>query len=492
MQRLSRILKERDEKWAWIGQRGHDALALGNYLPLEFIISCYRGREMELIFDDKDLYPIEAEKGIRKDWSNEHLNESLSGEKRKVVLRRLTPKGKKVNLIGYRSLSVLETLAKNGNFRLLAAPEKLKKKFDNKIYFHNCLDGLGIEGIKGFVACPGELTFSDIRKKLSKTFVLQLPFSSSGLNTFLVNSFEQYEVLRARFKRTSVLFKKYMPGFSVNINAAVYESKNELRTAVAWPSVQITGVPECCNFASSYCGNDYASAYDINTDLLDEVKRITGKVGRWMASSGYRGIFGMDFVLSGGCAYPIEINPRLQNSTSLLTELEAISFLEEDPLIILHLAQLLAEEDKNIREELSRVEEDLLMRPVRGSQITLHNPLQRSIINRRVEPGVYEVERGELKRLKSTASLTPDMPEGSFLITSGLLSAGSEVAPNAPLCKIELLGRAVDRSRVSLKRELALAVKAVYRAMELEMIPESSLKLESHSMAGFNEMKVAS
>ncbi len=490
MQRLSRILKERDEKWAWIGQRGHDALALGNYLPLDFIISCYRGCEMDLVFDEKDLYPIEAEKGIRKDWSNEHLNQSLSADKSAGIFHRLTEGGKKVNLIGYRSLSVLESMSKSGRFRLLAAPEKLKKKFDNKIFFHNCLEGLGIEGIEGFVAYPGDLSFSDIRKKLSDAFVLQLPFSSSGLNTFLVNNLEQYQVLRSRFKRTAVLFKKYMPGSSVNVNAVVYEARNEIRTAVAWPSVQLTGIPECCNFASSYCGNDYASTDGVDADLLEEVRKMTRRIGRWMASSGYRGIFGMDFVLSEGQAYPIEINPRLQNSTSLLTELEALSPIKKDPLIILHLAQLLSGEDKKIKEELSLVKEELFTSPVTGSQIILHNPLQRSIINRSLAPGIYEMDRGRLKHIKSSALLASDMSDGSFLITSGLLSVGSEVAPNAPLCKIELLGRAVDKSGIRLKEELASIVKAVYKAMELEMVPQSSLKLESHAVAGFNGMRV--
>lgn len=489
MGRITNLLKMRSERWAWIGQRAHDALGINKILPLEFIVSCDMGLETGIFFRENDVYSLEKKKRHRKDWSNEDLDRNLEGSKGKEIFERIRSEERKINLVCYRSLRQLELKEKQGNFRVLAAPIKLKRRFDNKIFFHQSLPGLKIRGIKGFVDFPGKYDFGEIEKKFSGAFVLQTAFSSSGINTFLVKSAEQYEFLKKHFAEEKLLFRKYVHGYSVNVNAVICGDDITFRTIVSWPSVQITGVRECSNFASSYCGNDFSIASRIDKKVMRKIVLITQKVGDWMARSGYRGIFGMDYLISGREVFPIEINPRLQNSTSLLTSLELEGASGADPLVSLHIAQFLIGQDKELDRMLSSVRQDGFMHPLKGSQVVLHNPLQESVVTGNLLPGLYRLENGTITFVRSEASLTRSVPENTFLICSGVLSPGYKVAPNAPLCKIETKRRVLQGNRKSLNREFSSIVRAVYRAIGLKKVPGSGMELELHSKAGFETME---
>jgi len=63
------------------------------------------------------------------------------------------------------------------------------------------------------------------------------------------------------------------------------------------------------------------------------------KVGLYMGSKGFLGIFGMDFLLNGDEVLALEINPRFQGSTMLLSLLQADR--GEIPLAALHVMQFM-------------------------------------------------------------------------------------------------------------------------------------------------------
>lgn len=488
MKELTRILKDRPEKWAWIGQRAHDAAGISKIVDLELILSCDWGRETSELFTSAEVFSLEKDLKLRKDWSNEHLAESLNASVGRAFLDRISGK-EAFNLISYRSLMVLEDKAPGSGARLLASPLELKRKFDNKILFHQALPGLGINTIKGFISRPCEISYDEVRRRLDGDFVLQRAFSSSGVNTFLVKESSQYRTLVERFSGEEVLIRKLIPGYSVNVNAVVYPTPSGAKVALSWPSVQITGAAECSNFASSYCGNDYASACGIPEEVIEKVRRITVKVGEWMAESGYRGLFGMDHMVRGGDVFPVEINPRLQNSTSLLTVLENIERPDEDTLMALHLAQFFTGHDP-AGEMLASLAPDEFLKPVKGSQVILHNPLQRSIVGEGFVPGVYRLKGPDLQLLEPGGAMPEDMPEDAFLVSCGVPVEGCLVEPNAPLCKIESRGPAVADDMNSLSRHSRERIRAVYGKLGLREIKGSRIKLKAHAEAGQDKVGV--
>ncbi|MGB3057512.1 MAG: ATP-grasp domain-containing protein, partial [Candidatus Omnitrophota bacterium] len=321
MKKIVEYLKEKYGPWGWMGQRAHDAAGINRVLPLDFIISCDYGTDIPYYFREEDVFSVEKQTGARKNWSNEDLNESFKGALGREIFSYLNSFKKPANILCYRSVRKLE---KNGSSlskrpRIYAMPEKLKKHFDNKLLLQKSLRDLGLPRIPGLVEKLEKKTFRDLREELSLPFVIQFPYGSSGNFTFIINEEKEYNRLRRNYPHQTVTMRRYINGYSLNGNAIIISTDKGPAVFSAFPSVQITGRPECSNFPSAFCGNDYASACGLPRKIIDGAVGNMRAIGEWMSRSGFRGIFGMDFVVKDETVYPVEINPRFQNSTSLYT-----------------------------------------------------------------------------------------------------------------------------------------------------------------------------
>ncbi|MBD3426441.1 MAG: ATP-grasp domain-containing protein [Candidatus Omnitrophica bacterium] len=471
MKKISEYLIEKYGKWGWLGQRAHDACGINRILPLDLIICCDHGRELPVYFRPEDVYSVEGGTGIRRDWSNEDLNDSLKGDLGRRIRRRLVTQGGKVNLICYRSVRRLE----NGkgryrnNPRLLAVAQRIKKRFDNKALLHRSLPGLSLPQIPGIVDRISRADFKRLREDLELPFVIQFPYGSSGHYTFLIKRPKDLKSLVEHHPEATALIRKYIDGFSLNVNAVVLSSGNGPRVMCSAPSVQMTGIPECSNSPASFCGNDYSAARDLDPALVRQVKSYMETIGRWMASSGFRGLFGMDFVVKDGTAYPVEINPRFQNSTSLLTVLHSLSANRKGTLFLLHIAEFLQDKDVLLRRYIKDFPAEELMRPVEGSQLIIHNRLEKRLVTGDLFPGVYRRQRKGLKHLKQGASLWDCSGPDEFLLTSGVPAPSLRVEPNAPVLKIQSRGNLLDISnKRRLTPETAKIVSLVYERLSLK------------------------
>jgi hypothetical protein len=222
MRKVAEYLREKYGPWGWIGQRAHDAAGINQVLPLDFIISCNYGTDIPYYFREEDVFAAEKTHRVRRDWSNEDLNASLEGSVGHEIFERWGKCKKKVNLICYRSLKRLERgdhLFKNP--KIYAAPEKLKKHFDNKILLYKNLPKLGLPRIPGRVERPGKVTFKDLRKELSLPFVVQFPYGSSGHFTFIIKEEKEYNALRRKYPSSFAVMRRYIKTFSLNGNAVI-------------------------------------------------------------------------------------------------------------------------------------------------------------------------------------------------------------------------------------------------------------------------------
>lgn len=121
----------------------------------------------------------------------------------------------------------------------------------------------------------------------------------------------------------------------INVGATVWHDG----VSVGHPSVQLIGIPGVTTRRFGYCGNDFALAKQIDADVIDEIERTTIAVGRWMARHGYRGTFGVDFLLHDGVPLFTEVNPRFQGSTHAAAQLSVES--GESCLILDHIAAMM-------------------------------------------------------------------------------------------------------------------------------------------------------
>jgi predicted ATP-grasp superfamily ATP-dependent carboligase len=469
MQKITEYLKDKYGPWGWMGQRAHDACGINQVLPLDFIISCNYGTETPYYFPNGRVFSLEKKNNIRKDWSNEDLNESLKGSLGREIFAYLASFKKSANILCYRSVRKLENRKAQASARPLvyAMPERLKRFFDNKILLHRNLPKLSIPAIEGKIAKLAEETFAGLRRELSLPFVIQFPYGSSGNFTFKIEEEKEYNRLRRKYPHQMVTIRKYINGFAMNANAVIITSEKGPVVHCAFPSVQMTGIPECSNSPTSFCGNDYTSACSLDKETLEGVYKNMKAIGLWMASFGFRGIFGMDFVVKDGIVYPVEINPRFQNSTSLFTSLEGGRSSRSKAFFLLHIAEFLQKKDKMMKKYIKEFPFDSLKRPLKGSQIILHNRLKQKLVTGEILPGIYRKEGRKFLIKKRTASIT-DCKGEDILITCGVPGLFTPVEANAPICKIQSLKEALGTTRRKLTPGAAKAVSMVYEKLKLK------------------------
>ncbi|MBU0571896.1 MAG: ATP-grasp domain-containing protein [Candidatus Omnitrophica bacterium] len=471
MKKITEYLREKYGKWGWLGQRAHDAAGINNVLPLDFIVSCDYGADVPVYFREEDVFSIEKRNKIRKDWSNEHLKRSLQGAMGRDVFKKWGDCGKNINILCYRSLRKLEKDNRMLSARpfICAVPELLKRRFDNKVALCKKLPALSVSTIPCRVVQLGKVNFKELWKDLLLPFVIQFPYGSSGKFTFIIKGEKEFKDLSRKYIGQVVTAREYVNGFSINVNGIIVSGADGPKTFCSFPAIQIVGAPECSNFPTSFCGNDYASTRGINKDIIKKVEAAVKVMGLWMSEQGFRGIFGIDLVTDGENVYPIEINPRFQNSTSLYTVLESIQKPDMDPLFLLHIAEFLQDKDKVLRGYVEKFSYDGLMSPVSGSQVIIHNRMRRSSVTGKLTPGVYRFKKGKFEKAAEGASLTDVVAMEDILITCGVPKMLTIVEPNAPICKIQTLGPVLEQgSGKTLSESIKMAISCVYDGLKLK------------------------
>ncbi|MFH1847172.1 MAG: ATP-grasp domain-containing protein [Candidatus Omnitrophota bacterium] len=437
MKDIINYFRDKYKFWGWMGQRCHDASGINSIVPLNFIVSCDYGTEVPYYFNEEDVFSLEKSKKFRKDWSNEHLKTSLNGNLGREIFSRWKTSGEQVNLLCYRSSGKLEKIAGEKNLKIFAVPENVKEYFDNKVRLYRKLKELSLPRIKGRISRLGKVSYDDLAKELSLPFVVQFPFGSSGLFTFIVQKKEEYENIQNKYPKNIAVLRRYINGFSLNVNAVIVSAEHEPKVFCSFPSLQIVGVPECGNFPSAFCGNDYTSAQMVEKNIIKQVERQIGTIGGWMAKAGYRGIFGMDFLVEDDIVYPVEINPRFQNSTALFTAIQNKTGMSQYALILLHIAEFLQKEDKIAKNYIKCFPERELMRALKGCQLILHNKMRKNVVTGNLVPGVYAAENGSLTFKEKSVFFGSCQNENDMLITCGVPSFETEIEPNAAICKIQ-------------------------------------------------------
>lgn len=149
--------------------------------------------------------------------------------------------------------------------------------------------------------------------------VLRATRGSGGDGVTLLRSADDLDALWPSRDDGITSVARYIdPAIPANVAGCVYDDG----TVVIHPmSVQLIGIPECTDRQFGYCGNDFATAASIPDEQLAEIEAQFRIVGRWLASTGYVGAFGLDLLLTDTRVWVTEINARLQGSSAVSSEL---------------------------------------------------------------------------------------------------------------------------------------------------------------------------
>jgi hypothetical protein len=265
-----------------------------------------------------------------------------------------------VRLLVFKTNAVVESLCQANGWTLLAGPAAVARRWENKIAFRALAEGLGLRQPPGAVVDLAGSGYADIAAQLGPCFVLQAPHGYSGSRTHYVPDAAGFAAALASLGQRPARATSFLPGLPLTLNACV----TARGVAVSAPFVQVTGVPALTRYPLGSCGNDWSTAQELDLDPA-AFRTMAEAIGGALSRQGYRGVFGVDFVLGEEHQpYLIEVNPRLVASIALYTQLELAA--GRLPLLARHVLAFLAP-------ELDEAPLDQHESPVDGAQVILHN-----------------------------------------------------------------------------------------------------------------------
>lgn len=457
LQQVKHILSNCQGTWAWVGQRGIDAYAVLDFVPVEAVFCCDFGEDYSDLWASEALFSVEKEIEKRENWGNQDLEKLWEGPVRQHIEKYIGYLKAPINTVCYRSLAALEN---DRRFRVLAPSLVLKDMFDDKLRQLELFAKLGVKTPPTQVCRLAETSFAEASDKLGGPFVVQPPVGSSGENTYFVKNEEDFDNVRTVLGTDRPLkLSKYLPVPSLNGHGIVLKTTQGLESIAVCPSVQIVGAHGCTIRAEIYCGNDFSAAGRVAESVREETCTIMEKMGLFMGSQGFLGIFGMDFLLNGDEVLALEINPRFQGSTMLLSLLQVDR--GEVPLAVLHVMQfmdLMPEFPQEVLEQLRR----RYRHPYSGAHLIVHSLKDKPFrIEHNLKAGIHTLKEGTIKRLRKGKTYRDLENPNEWCIIDNLPLQTTEIFQEARLAMIQTNHSILDSNLQQLGSHAATFVKAL-------------------------------
>jgi hypothetical protein len=142
-------------------------------------------------------------------------------------------------------------------------------------------------------------------------FVVQSIVGSGGEGTIIVDS-DDINSRMPLIPGDELIVSPFIEGIPINVHAVI----GERDTALFQPSIQIIELDN--RGKPLYRGGDFGASLDIEPSLAETISETSKRIAHRLRVAGYRGIFGIDFIISDMALIFIEINPRFQASSFIL------------------------------------------------------------------------------------------------------------------------------------------------------------------------------
>jgi hypothetical protein len=334
----------------------------------------------------------------------------------------------------------------------------LKDLFDNKLRQLELFSMLGVKTPPTFGCSLAETTFVNAVDIFNGPFVVQPPVGSSGENTYFVNDETDFERVKDILEPSlRVKLSKYLPVPSLNGHCVVLKTRKGLRSIAACPSVQIVGTYGCTSRAEIYCGNDFSAAGSVPKSIREEVCNIMEKIGLFMGAKGFLGLFGMDFLLNGDEVLALEINPRFQGSTMLLSLLQVDR--GEVPLAALHVMQFMGIIDKFAQDFLEQSKR-MYRTPYKGAHLIVHSLKDEPCcIEHDIKAGIYTLVNNAIKQVRNGTTYRDIKSPEEWCILGNLPGINTKICREARFAMIQTRESVLDSRLKQLEPYAATFVK---------------------------------
>jgi hypothetical protein len=178
----------------------------------------------------------------------------------------------------------------------------------------------------------------------------------------------------------TVKLSKKIDGYAYTINGVCTKKG----IYIAGLSYQITGVASLGARPGTTVGNDWVFRENISS--VDEILKITTTIGERIYKEGFRGMFGVDFIIEPtGQIFVIEVNARQTASIPMYNKIQLLN--EEIPLSMIHMLEFL---NFDLPDQIDKYNNANTL-PLDYSQVFIRDPKE-ILVKNTVNMGYYRLQ----------------------------------------------------------------------------------------------------
>lgn len=187
----------------------------------------------------------------------------------------------------------------------------LNNKLYNRLWLSNVIDTIPVKTLT-----RSECNYTNIKSIFPdySHFIIQKNISSGGKGTYLLTPDDESNILRELENGELYIVSPYIAdAYSINIHVCISDT-----CIIEFPfSIQIT---KLVNHKILFCGSDYIAATSISDEIKNKIHVNVKKICALLKLLGYKGVLGIDLMVTNQYIYFIEINPRFQGSSLPLSK----------------------------------------------------------------------------------------------------------------------------------------------------------------------------
>lgn len=386
-------------------------------------------------------------------------------------------------LVLYRQTAQIRDMALRRGWMVWANAPEIRLHWDHKCRFRKKLLSMGLPALE-FESLEVESLdpekCAELMDRWGAPLVVQIPSfpQGGGRSSFVVREPHEIFELRASWSTgthrghsfESVMLSPFLEGDSLSMEGCV----TPWGIAVSPLQVQLVDIQEVLppGGFGRFCGHQWGCSIAGGGWVEETARNITTQVGRAMARDGYRGIFGLDFLLEkrGRNLRVLECNPRYTGAFPTLTLLQWAQGVL--PLELFHLLSWMEEPHPQAEPEmLARTHMNLGP----AAQVLLfHRGPERVRVTKELHSGLYNwIEEQAAARRVGPALPFPAFPvsQSQFLVLDGPPPPGHTLRQGSELERVTRLiffRNILGPQPGTLSRDALKVIKWVYENLGLE------------------------
>ncbi|MFA6368837.1 MAG: ATP-grasp domain-containing protein [Candidatus Shapirobacteria bacterium] len=248
------------------------------------------------------------------------------------ILKKTQSKNLIPAIIPFKPSAKVDFICKKYKWLNISNPSPINRFLEDKIKFSKLCQKFNLPVIPFSIDSFSQKNFIKYQQIYGSKLVLQTHFGWAGNSTFFGQSWDEI-----KNKISPKVITKFSPFLKSSYSLLNNCCLTKFGLIQSPPALQYTGIKPYTQNPFTTVGRQWPSMAPLK--IIKNIQQITNNFSSILKEIGYKGFFGLDFIVHQNKIYLLECNPRLTASFDFYTQLE--KNLQINPLFYFHLLEFL-------------------------------------------------------------------------------------------------------------------------------------------------------